>query len=99
MDIKIDRGFSVSEATNGFEAYAFDKVHKYFDHYTFLQSVQIYLRGQKHPTKKVKLRMNLKGKEIFSEAKGYKHHDAFDNALTKMAAQLAKHKSKRYSAA
>lgn len=99
MDIKIDRQFTAEDATNGFEAYAISKVQKYFKQFTFLQSVQIYLRGSKHPTKKVKLQMNLKGKEIFSEAGGLKHHDALENALQKIEAQLVKYKSKRYSAA
>ncbi len=99
MDIKIERNASTDASANGFESYAKERIQKYFDHYPFLQSIQIYLRGKKHPTKKVKLQMNLKGKEIFSEAKGLQHHDAFDNALVKVASQLAKYKSKHYYAA
>jgi len=97
MDIKIDRDYT--EGNNDFENYANEKLEKYFETYPFVQNVQVYLRGSKHPTKKVKLNARVKGKDIFAEAKGTFHHDALDNALVKLQAQLSKHKSKRYSVA
>lgn len=97
MDIKIERDYT--EGNNDFENYANQKLEKYFDNYPFIQSIQVYLRGSKHPTKKVKLNARLKGKEIFAEARGTFHHDALDNALSKLQAQLSKYKSKRYKAA
>jgi len=96
MDIKIDRN-SV-EPEHSFEKYAHEKCQKYFDKYHFLQSIQIFLRGDKHPTKKVKLHANLKGKEIFASAEGSQHHDAFDAALDKMGKQVEKYKTLRYTA-
>jgi len=97
MDIKIIRDFTPSP--NSFEEYAQDRCKKYFDKYPFVQSIQIFLRGQKHPTKKVKMQVRLKGKDIFASANGTQHHDAFDNALSKLTKQLAKYKTLRYTAA
>ncbi len=97
MDIKIERNYESSE--NDFVAYAKTKLNKYFENYPFVQSIQLYLRGKKHPTKKVKLNVRIKGKHIFAEAKGLKHHDALENALGKLEHQLKKHKSKIYRAA
>ncbi len=98
MDIRIDKDFK-EESNNPFEAYAKERLRKYFDNYPFLNTVQIYLRGQKHPYKKVKLQVRVKGKEIFTEAPGAQHHDAFDSALQKLRSQLEKYKTKRYTAA
>jgi len=93
MDIKIDRDFTAG--TNSFEEHAQDRCQKYFDNYPFVQSIQIFLRGDKHPTKKVKLQVRLKGKDIFASAEGQHHHDAFDNALSKLKSQLVKYKTLR----
>jgi ribosomal subunit interface protein len=97
MDIKIVR--DSSDAQHSFEKYAQNRCKKYFDKYNFIQSIQVFLRGQKHPTKKVKLHVRLKGKEIFASASGDQHHDAFDNALLKLSKQLRKYKTFRYKAA
>lgn len=97
MDIKIIRDFS--ESQNAFEEYAQDRFQKYFDTYPFIHSIQVFLRGEKHPTKKVKLHARVKGKDIFASAKGLQHHDAFDNALLKLKKQLVKYKTLRYNAA
>lgn len=97
MDIKIIRDYTTSP--NSFEEYAQERFQTYFDKYAFIQSVQIYLRGDKHPTKKVKLQVRLKGKDIFASAEGSFHHDAFDNALNKLKKQLVKYKTYRYKAA
>ncbi len=98
MDIRIDRDYN-AESTNPFEAYAKGRLKRYFEHYNFLQYVQIYLRGQKHAYRKVKLHVRVKGKDVFTEGRGGQHHDAFDEALQKMKVQLEKYKSKRYTAA
>jgi len=97
MDIKIIRDFKASP--NSFEEYAQDRCQKYFDNYPFVQSIQVFLRGDKHPTKKVKLQVRLKGKDVFASAPGLHHHDAFDNALAKLKKQLDKYKTYRYNAA
>ncbi len=97
MDIKLDRSSTSSE--NDFSAYANEKLGRYFSHYPFVQSVQLYLRAKKHATKKVKINVRLKGKAIFAEAKGLRHHDALENALQKLEIQLQKYKGKRYKAA
>lgn len=95
MDIVIDR--TTKESNSNFGKLAIEKLEKYFDKYPFLETVKIYLRGSKHPTKKVKLAVHLKGKEIFSEASGTFHEDAFENALNKLSSQLSKYKTARYS--
>jgi len=97
MDIKIIRDYKSSP--NSFEEHAQERCQKYFDNYPFMQSIQVFLRGDKHPTKKVKLQVRLKGKDIFASAEGSHHHDAFDNALAKLKKQLSKYKTFRYNAA
>ncbi len=97
MDIKISRN-SVSN-TNDFEGYATERLEHFFEYYPFIQSFKIFLRGKKHPTKKVKLQLRLKGKDVFASAKGDHHHDAFDAALVKIKSQLARYKTDRYKAA
>lgn len=98
MDIKLDRDL-IHDPNHPFEVYASEKLEPFFNNYRFLQTVNIYLRGQKHPYKKVKISVKLKGKEVFTEARGEQHHDAFDAALQKLKGQLEKYKSKRYNTA
>ena len=94
MDIIIDR--ETKELNHNFGNLAIDKLDKYFAKYRFLEKVSIFLRGVKHPTKKVKLSAHLKGKEIYAEASGQFHEDAFEHALQKLVVQLDKYKTMRY---
>jgi len=94
MDIIIER--ETKELNTNFGNLAIEKLSKYFKKYPFLEAVNIFLRGVKHPTKKVKLSAHLKGKEIYAEASGTFHEDAFDNALQKLVVQLDKYKTMRY---
>ena len=94
MDIKIER--EDRDANNYFETYAADQLKKYFNNYTFIESVRVFFRGQKHDSKKVKLQMRLKGKDIYAEASGPKHDIALDSAIDKIKSQIEKYKSKRY---
>ena len=97
MDIRIDRGSEVLSSYN--EQYAYSLLKKYFSSYPFITSARVFFRGDKHPTKKVKVQLRLKGKDVFAEAEG-KHHDAaLDNVLHKLKAQMEKYKSKRYKKA
>ena len=101
MDIRIERDSEVAleDVGNYFEGYAREQLAKYFISYPFIQSVQVYFRGDKHPTKKVKLNMRLKGKDIYAEASGELHDQALDNAITKIYSQLEKYKSQHYQSA
>lgn len=94
MDIIIDR--ETKEMNTSFGALALEKLGKYFSKYPFLENVSIFLRGSKHPTKKVKLSAHLKGKEVYAEASGKFHEDAFENAMQKLVVQLDKYKTTRY---
>lgn len=94
MDIIIDR--ETKELNTNFGALAIEKFDKYFAKYPFLEKVSIFLRGTKHPTKKVKLNAHVKGKDIYAEASGTFHEDAFENAIQKLVVQLDKYKTTRY---
>jgi len=97
MDIKIDREYR--EGKNYFEDYAQKQLHKYFTIYPFLESIKVFFRGDKHPTKKVKIHARLKGKDVFVEASGAKHDIALDNASVKFKTQAEKYKTKHYKRA
>ena len=94
MDIKIDR--STIEESKYLEDYAQNQLEKYFSSYPFIESAQVYFRGAKHDIKKIKIKMRLKGKDIFAEAKGERYEIAHDLAMNKLLQQLQKYKSKRY---
>ena len=94
MDIKVDRGSSQANTYN--EEYAQKLLGKYFSSYPFIKSAKVFFRGDKHPTKKVKVHLRLKGKDIFAEGEA-KHHDAaLDAAIEKLKPQMEKYKSKHY---
>ena len=97
MDIRIDRGSETLSSYN--EQYAHSLLMKYFSSYPFITSARIFFRGDKHPTKKVKIQLRLKGKDIFAEAEGKHHDSALDNAILKLKSQMEKYKSKRYKKA
>jgi len=97
MDIKIERDYRAGK--NYFEDYAQKELHKYFRIYPFLESIKVFFRGDKHPTKKVKIHARLKGKDVFVEASGAKHDIALDNARVKLRAQAEKYKTKHYKRA
>ena len=97
MDIKVDRGSSEANTYN--EQYAQDQLKKYFESYPFINSAKVFFRGDKHPTKKVKVHVRLKGKDIFAEGEGPFHDKAFDVALEKLRIQMEKYKSKHYRSA
>ena len=97
MDLKIAR--DSTESVHSFERYAQSKCQKYFDTYPFVNSFNVFLRGTKHPTKKVKLQVRLQGKELFASATGNQHHDALNLALDKVKRQLRKYKTERYGVA
>lgn len=94
MDIKIER--EGIEGTNYFDSYARNALAKYFDKYPFIESIKVFFRGSKHPTKKVKLQVRLKGKDVFVEAKGDRHDLAIDAASKKLNQQVEKYKTQRY---
>ncbi len=94
MDINIDRNFEKSG--NYFENYAHDKLVKFFSKYPFVESIKVFFRGKKHPTKKVKIQARFKGKDIFVEATGEKHDLALNQAAIKLNAQAKKYKTKFY---
>lgn len=94
MDIKVER--DVTEGKNYFESYAREQLQKYFNHYPFLESINVFFRGTKHPTKKVKFKARLKGKDVFVEASGVTHDVAIDAAGVKLKAQMEKHKDRLY---
>jgi len=95
MDIKIDRGTAMAHTYN--EQYAMDLLDKYFSIYPFVTSAKIFFRGDKHPTKKVKIQLRLKGKDIFAKAEGKYHDSALENAIQKLRKQIEKYKSQHYA--
>ena len=97
MDIRVEKDFI--EGKNYFESYARENLQKYFDNYSFVESIKVFFRGNKHPQKKVKLQARLKGKDVFVEASGPKHDIALDNAAEKLRRQVEKYKSKHYKRA
>ena len=97
MDIKVER--DMAEGTTYNEQHAQELLAKYFDTYPFVSSAKIYFRGDKHPTKKVKVQLRLKGKDVFAEAEGKYHDIALENAVQKLRPQVEKYKSKHYKRA
>ncbi len=97
MDINIDRGSSQPNTYN--EEYAHEVLKKYFASYPFVTSAKVFFRGDKHPTKKVKVRLRLKGKDVFAEGEGKYHDSALDAAIEKLKPQMEKYKSKHYKRA
>ena len=97
MDIKVEK--DIIEGTNYFDNYAREILQKYFLNYPFIESIKVFFRGAKHPSKKVKLQARLKGKDVFVEASGPKHDIALDQAVEKLRRQVEKYKSKRYKKA
>lgn len=95
MDIKVVRDVH-EEGKNYFESYARESLQKYFNKYPFIESIKVFFRGKKHPSKKVKLQICMKGKELFVEAKGARHDLAIDAAGEKLRNQVEKYKSKLY---
>lgn len=94
MDIKIVR--EETEGKNYFESYARESLAKFFTKYPFIESIKVFFRGNKHPYKKVKLQVRLKGKDVFVEARGDRHDLAIDAASHKLRTQVEKYKTKRY---
>lgn len=97
MDIKVVK--DEIEGKNYFESYARENLQKYFRKYPFIESIKVFFRGNKHPTKKVKLQVIMKGKELFVEARGDRHDLAIDAASQKLNTQIEKYKSKLYNKA
>jgi len=97
MDIKVDRGTTETNTYN--EQYAQKQLQKYFDSYPFITSAKVYFRGDKHPTKKVKIQMRLKGKDVYAEGEGQYHDVALDAAIHKLKGQMERYKSKHYKRA
>ncbi len=97
MDIKVDRG--TLEANSYNEQYAQEQLKKYFETYPFITSAKVFFRGDKHPTKKVKINVRLKGKDVFAEGEGLFHDAALDQAVQKLKTQMEKYKSKHYKRA
>lgn len=94
MDIKVER--DELDGVNYFDKYAREQLDKYFSSYPFIESAKVFFRGEKHPVKKVKLHLRLKGKDVYAEAEGDRHDIALDNAVDKLRTQIEKYKSKRY---
>jgi len=94
MDIKIGKEFTGEK--NFFESYAKTHLTNYFEKYSFIQSIKVFFRGKKHPTKKVKLQARFKGKDVFVEASGVQYDEAFDRAVIKLKTHIEKYKTKRY---
>ena len=97
MDIKVER--AQTEGKNYFETYARENLQKYFNNYPFIESIKVFFRGKKHPSKKIKLQARLKGKDVFVEASGARHDLALDAASAKLRVQVEKYKSKHYKRA
>lgn len=97
MDIKVER--AQIEGKNYFETYARENLQKYFNNYPFIESIKVFFRGKKHPSKKIKLQARLKGKDVFVEASGARHDIALDAASAKLRVQVEKYKSKHYKRA
>jgi len=98
MDIKVVRD-QQEEGKNYFDSYARQALDKYFKKYPFIESIKVFFRAKKHATKKVKLQVCMKGKELFVEAKGDRHDLAIDAAGAKLNTQLEKYKAKLYKKA
>ncbi len=94
MDIRVEK--ELLEGRNYFENYARVNLQKYFQNYPFVESIKVFFRGEKHPSKKIKLQARLKGKDVFVEASAAKHDIALDLAAEKLKKQVEKYKSKRY---
>ena len=94
MDIKVLRDENV--LANGFESSIREKLSKYFTNYPFVESIKVFLRGKRHKSKKIKLQVRLKGKDVFVEANGHNHEYALEQATDKLYTQVEKYKSKRY---
>lgn len=94
MDIKVEKG--LVEGANYFDTYARENLQKYFLNYPFVESIKVFFRGKKHPSKKVKLQARLKGKDVFVEGTGDRHDLALDAAAEKLKSQVEKYKSKHY---
>lgn len=97
MDIKIDK--TAVEGQNYFDSHARETLAKYFTNYPFIESIRVFFRGSKHPTKKVKLQARLKGKDVFVEASAARHDLAVVAAAEKLRTQAEKYKSKHYKTA
>jgi ribosome-associated translation inhibitor RaiA len=97
MDIKVDKDHV--DGNNYFENYAIEKLKKYFDNYSFIESIKIFCRGSKHKYKKIKLHIRLKGKDVFVEARGGDHDHALDVAADKLYNIAEKYKTKHYKRA
>lgn len=97
MDIKVDKDYV--DANNYFEKHAREKLSKYFDNYSFIESIQIFCRGKQHKYKKVKLHVRLKGKNVFVEARGGDHEHALDVATDKLYTLAEKYKTRHYKRA
>lgn len=97
MDIKVERDMTAGTTYN--EQYAHEQLQKYFESYPFITSAKVFFRGDKHPSKKVKIHMRLKGKDVFAEGVGKYHDQALDAAIHKLKGQMEKYKSKHYKRA
>ncbi len=95
MDIRLERG--LPESNSYLENYSRKSLDKFFNQFDFLQSVNIFFRGSKHPIKKVKIKARLKGKEVFVESSAEKYPTAIDGAIQKLKTQISKYKSQHYS--
>ncbi len=96
MDIKFERGKSMG--TNYFEGYCAEKLSGLFEKYLFVESISVFCRGAKHPTKKIKIKARLKGKDVFVSGKGLLHENALEAAMVKLLKQLKKYKTQHYKA-
>jgi len=95
MDIRLERGLPEN---NGYlENYSRKALDKFFAQFDFLQSINIFFRGSKHPIKKIKIKAHLKGKVVFVESSAEKYPMAIDAAVQKLKTQITKYKSQRYS--
>lgn len=97
MDITVDRDSKEGNTYN--ERFAVDLMKKYFASYPFISSAKIFFRGDKHPTKKVKIQLRLKGKDLFAKAEGKYHDIALENAASKLKTQMERYKTKHYKKA
>jgi len=97
MDIRVEKNFE--QGPNAKENYVRQYLNKYFLKYPFLESINVFFRGDKHPTKKIKLQARLKGKDVFVEASGARHEIALDVASEKLRIIVEKYKTKHYKRA
>lgn len=94
MDLKVEKGDF--ESRNYFEDYSRKSLEKLFAQYDFIKSVNVFFRGKKHPTKKVKIKARFKGKEVFVEESAENYQMAVDGAIKKLKVQVEKYKTKHY---